>query len=525
MLEETNQISYDEVPYEMYSFPQTHPNRLSVIGQLFGMSPVPVDGCRVLELGCAQGGNLIPMAFNFPQSVFVGYDLSSNQIEVGKKIIDEVKINNITLKQADINDLNDKEGEFDYIIVHGTYSWVPENVREKILKICSQSLNPQGIAYISYNTYPGWRMKSMIRDMMLFHTHSIKEPNEKANQARALIAFLSEAATSEKDPYGIFLKNELEVLKKYPNSYIIHEMLEGVNEPCYFYEFNQRAFKHGLKYLGEADFQSMLKSNFPPKAIEVLKKIDKSIIATEQYMDFLRNRQFRQTLLCHESVEIKRNINPDLVKDFYIYTELKPESENINLEEGKAYTFTGRKDFKLILKNRLAKILFKYLSELSPRAVKFSKIIDYLNQSCNDNGDKNLSEIDITALRDFIVQCYIKKAIDFNTVEIKLVNKISQYPVTSPLARFQAQSGLSVTNEHHASKKLDYVIQRIILLLDGNNDVKAIGDKLLQMTETGELVFKKDNEAIIDREMIKNIIDDKLEPNIENLAKTAYLIG
>ena len=273
----------------------------------------------------------------------------------------------------------------------------------------------------------------------------------------------------------------------------------------------------------------MLKSNFPPKAIEVLKKIDKSIIATEQYMDFLRNRQFRQTLLCHESVEIKRNINLDLVKEFYIFTELKPESDTINLEEGKEYTFTGRKDFKLILKNRLGKILFKYLSELSPRAVKFSEIIDYLNQSCNDKGDKNLSENDITALRDFIVQCYIKKAIDFNTVEIKLVNKISQYPVTSPLARFQAQSGLSVTNEHHASKKLDYVIQRIILLLDGNNDLKAIGDKLLQMTETGELVFKKDNEEIRDRDRdrdrIQYIIDDKLEPNIKNLAKTAYLIG
>ena len=123
---------------------------------------------------------------------------------MGEKIIESANINNITLKQADIIDLDEKEGEYDYIIVHGIYSWVPENVQEKILKICGRSLSPQGIAYISYNTYPGWKMNSMIRDMMLYHTRGIKEPNEKANQGRALIAFLSEAVTSEKIIMGLF---------------------------------------------------------------------------------------------------------------------------------------------------------------------------------------------------------------------------------------------------------------------------------------------------------------------------------
>lgn len=79
------QISYDELSVTINSNPLTHPNRLAVIGMLFGIRPAPVDRCRVLDLGCAQGGNLIPMAFNFPHSEFVGIDLSSSQIAAGKR--------------------------------------------------------------------------------------------------------------------------------------------------------------------------------------------------------------------------------------------------------------------------------------------------------------------------------------------------------------------------------------------------------------------------------------------------------
>ena len=64
--------SYDEIPYESYPFAQSHPDRLATLATLFGMKPQPIDDCRVLELGCASGGNLIPMAACLPGSKFVG---------------------------------------------------------------------------------------------------------------------------------------------------------------------------------------------------------------------------------------------------------------------------------------------------------------------------------------------------------------------------------------------------------------------------------------------------------------------
>ena len=77
--------SYDEVPYGFQAFSQSHPDRLATVGRLFGMVPVPVDRCCLLELGCASGGNLIPMAYHLPQSEFVGVEISRRQAKKAQK--------------------------------------------------------------------------------------------------------------------------------------------------------------------------------------------------------------------------------------------------------------------------------------------------------------------------------------------------------------------------------------------------------------------------------------------------------
>src|SRR5262245_8757143 len=164
----TVQTSYDVVPYESNVFSQSHPDRLATIATLLGMRPAPVTDCRVLELGCASGGNVIPMAVSLPGSRFVGIDLSSRQIEMGRRTVESLALTNLDLKQFDIRNLTKDVGQFDYIICHGVFSWVPREVQDKILEVCAQNLSPRGVAYVSYNTYPGWHMRGLIRDMMLY---------------------------------------------------------------------------------------------------------------------------------------------------------------------------------------------------------------------------------------------------------------------------------------------------------------------------------------------------------------------
>ena len=161
--------SYDEVPYHSFPFPETHPDRLAMIGRLFGLIPPDVTRCRVLELGCAGGGNIMPMAALYPNSRFVGIDLSARQVEAGTRNISQLGLSNIELRHGSITDVDDSWGQFDYILCHGVYSWVPAAVQDKILDICKWNLSPDGIAYVSYNTLPGWHMRGMIREIGRAH--------------------------------------------------------------------------------------------------------------------------------------------------------------------------------------------------------------------------------------------------------------------------------------------------------------------------------------------------------------------
>src|ERR1051325_5599002 len=100
-MSEENQTSYDVIPYQSDPFPQTHPNVLATLAALFGMETTPIEKCRVLEIACAGGGNLIPMATELPGSEFVGIDLSARQIKAAKDTASEVGLKNIRFEKKD----------------------------------------------------------------------------------------------------------------------------------------------------------------------------------------------------------------------------------------------------------------------------------------------------------------------------------------------------------------------------------------------------------------------------------------
>jgi SAM-dependent methyltransferase len=279
--------SYDEMPYESHPYAQTHPSRLAVVARLFGLQPPAVETCRVLELASAAGGNIVPIAEAFPASRWIGIDLSQRQIDDGQRLVHKLGLKNVALRRADIMEVDDSYGEFDYIIAHGVFSWVPTEVREKILDICSKRLAPNGVAYISFNTYPGWHMRGMIRDMMQFHANRFTEPRQRVQQARALLDFLATSVRQE-GPYSALLKSELDNIRNQTDNYLYHEHLEHVNDPLYFHQFVSMARRHGMRYLGEARLPTMVTGNFGPEVQKTLKSLAPDQIQTEQYMDFLR---------------------------------------------------------------------------------------------------------------------------------------------------------------------------------------------------------------------------------------------
>src|SRR3954453_8985335 len=144
---------YDLVTYRTIPRRQTHPDRLAAIAQLFGMRPAPVAGCRVLEIGCGNAANLIPMAYHFPNSRFTGIDLAAVPIAEAVAVAAELELFNIDLRAGNLCDLGAADGEFDYIFAHGLYSWIPFDVRDRLMAVCGERLAPQGVAFVSYNVY------------------------------------------------------------------------------------------------------------------------------------------------------------------------------------------------------------------------------------------------------------------------------------------------------------------------------------------------------------------------------------
>src|SRR5580658_10025377 len=178
---------YDVLPYPTKPRPQTHVERLAAVGKLFGMAPAPVEHCRVLEIGCGAGGNLIPMAYALPGSTFAGVDLAASAIAEAQQLAGELELRNLALHARDLREIGDDWGEFDYIVAHGLYSWVPPEVREGLLAVCRARMAPEGIAFLSYNAYPGGHMRQMLREMMLHRTRYAANAREKVAQARQFL--------------------------------------------------------------------------------------------------------------------------------------------------------------------------------------------------------------------------------------------------------------------------------------------------------------------------------------------------
>src|SRR5262245_21611853 len=190
--------AYDEFAYPSQVFPQTHPNRLAVIARLLGMAPAAPARCRVLEVGCGDAGNLIALALGSPDAHFVGFDLAPSAIEQGQSIIDELGLKNVEICQADLMTFEPAE-PFDYVIAHGFLSWVPPPVQERLMEVCRKALAPQGVALISYNTYPGFHARRMLREMMLFHSAGAESPRAKIDRSRGLLHLLLQGVVRNDD--------------------------------------------------------------------------------------------------------------------------------------------------------------------------------------------------------------------------------------------------------------------------------------------------------------------------------------
>ncbi|MGJ4942365.1 methyltransferase regulatory domain-containing protein [Bradyrhizobium sp. HKCCYLS1011] len=468
---------YDEVYYPGHVYGLTHPNHLATVAAVYGMQPAPVERCRVLELGCGVGGNLLPMAFQYPCSEFIGVDLSGVTIERGQRNIATLGLSNIKLLHCDIMNVDAGFGQFDYIIAHGVYSWVPLAVREKMMTIFKQNLAPRGVCYVSYNAHPFSHLRDMVRDMMRYHTRRLTGMKDKVGQARAIVKFLSEGSKAN-SVHGAVMRDQLHRVLNAPDELLFHDDLDEGAEAFLLHKVVEDAGRHGLQYLSDADFSRRYLAGYSEEVRATLQRFPESeFMARDQYQDFIDGNGFRRTLLCHDDVSLSRLIDPDLVTRFYLLSTSSPVQPDGCVTDDSAMEFESQDGSRVTVTNPLLKAAHLCLGRAWPRALSFEELLDgaraLLAGRCADDDPKVLTEA------MFILAC--SGEVSFLLSRPFLLKDATDRPQASLLARRQAQTGRLVTNLLHQTVQLEDDRTRDFLqLLDGTRSIDQI---VTEMTE------------------------------------------
>jgi methyltransferase-like protein/2-polyprenyl-3-methyl-5-hydroxy-6-metoxy-1,4-benzoquinol methylase len=519
-----DQMSYDELPYTCSAMPYAQPDRLATLATLFGMTPPTVATCRVLELGCCDGSNIIATAHQLPQATCWGIDLSAQQIAKGQALIKALGLPNITLQQLNILEVEEDFGQFDYIIAHGIYSWVPVPVQAKIFQICQQHLAPQGVAYISYNTKPGWNIRDILRDMMRYYGNSstIDAP-ERIEPLRNLLKLIATTTTATNNAYNQMISEELTHFIQLPESFIFKEFLEEEHYPEYFYQFIAKAHSYGLEYLADAFFPTMLVSNSPSAVAAELQVFQNQLIQQEQMMDCLRNRRFRHTLLCHQGTPLNRHLSSAVLKYFYIASSLQPVANT-----AKPFQQFANQQGSVSTEQPIIQSALHYLNQRWPRAVAFSELITQIKFSQDYSTDVPKPEI---ILADALFNCYAKGLIEWYTHPPQLVTTITTYPQASSLARWQVQHSQKVTNQRCEVVTIENgICLRLLPYLDGSHDKAALLKQLNDWVEQGLLTIhikhQETGEAIsLSAENQPAILAKLLADALQLIAQAALLVA
>ncbi len=498
---------YDAVEYEALEHVHAHPDRIAVVAALGGLTPPRVDNCRVLEIACAVGGNLLPMAEQMPGSRFVGIDLSPRQIESGAAIVREIGLMNIELRCQDLMDFPEDAGEFDYIIAHGFYSWVPAIVRERLMQVCRRHLSKNGLAYISYNTLPGWRAKGVIRDMMLYNARGATSPAERATRGREMVQLIAENIS-----YGGFYRNMMKDSQKSisnaVDSYLLHEQMEAVNDAFYLRDFVSQARGHGLTFIGDTNASDDYWNRIPASARDTISKLSADSVERDQYMDFLTNRMFRRSVLCRaEAANITHESAASQIRKLYIAGNPTETSAGTNAA-GRSVIEFGTKDDKVQLSDARPIAAMRRLREAWPSALSFSDLAAAALEAAPEN--QRDSEKNAVAMAHVIETCYSLGIVELWTRPTDHIARVpGEFPRATRLARWQAVTLATVTSLRHTRVVTEPALRQLLPLLDGTRDIDALAAEVA-----------KQNKPTPDRQTLKKMIGLALQ----QLATASLLI-
>lgn len=452
--------SYDELPYDSLPLPETQPDFLAAVAKLHGFDAPDPARARILELGCAQGGNLIPLAWRWPESECVGIELSRVQAEAGAAFIQALGLSNARILHGDLAALPDGLGEFDYIIAHGVFSWVPLSVQQALLDVCRRHLSPHGIAYVSFNVAAGWQKLQPLRTALTARTTAALPAPARYQQALRVLE------TLESEWSDAALLKEIAYLKTAAPSYLFHEYLAEFNAPMAFAEFAGQLDAHGLRYVGEAG---------PRRAVVELENawglIPESMagrwLDAEAALDDALVTRFRRALIARDDAPCAQPPRADALTGLAFHADLGSDEE-IDLEASVEQRFVNPAGSGFPIAEPAMKAAVMLLSAAYPAASGFAALWSDVRTMLA--AYPSAAMLDEAAFRDELF-CLVTMHVVTPTVwhGPHAAAEPGERPCANALARLQASTpGWVVSGARHVAMDLDAPGRVLLGLLDGS---------------------------------------------------------
>lgn len=243
-----------DVPY-VYGFkPMLAPAWLDLVALIGGVkSPARDSGFAWCDLGCGQGVTAAILAATHLKGAFYGIDAMPAHIEHAKRLAAEADAPNAYFHAADFAAAGVLPlPRFDYIVMHGVYSWVGAPVRGQLRRFIDAHLKSGGLVYVSYNALPGWTgdlpFQHLVRELA---ANLSGNSAARFDGAAGLIGKLAEAGAPSLA--SSYIVDELgKRSSDYRPHYLVHEFMHAGWQPFYVTELRQDLEEIGLVPVGSA---------------------------------------------------------------------------------------------------------------------------------------------------------------------------------------------------------------------------------------------------------------------------------
>lgn len=306
-----------EIDYTYGFYRELTPTLINFILALRGFAAPPIDGeFSWCELGFGQGMSANLLAAANPNGDFWGTDFNPQHTAGAQRLSARAGLGNTHWFDDSFAQFLERDTpQFDYICLHGIYSWISEENRQVIVEFIRRKLKPGGVVYVSYNTLPGWAWVMPLRQLMSGYVDSLTPAGEPIG--RRIDMAIEFAQGLAQHQLGYFQNQpgaaqRLKSLQSQSRQYLAHEYFNRDWNPLYFSQVASEMAAGKLNFAGSAHALDFIDSiNFPEGVSQKLDSI-RDPIYRETVRDFAVHQSFRRDLFIKGGrrlgVEERRNI-------------------------------------------------------------------------------------------------------------------------------------------------------------------------------------------------------------------------